>query len=148
MESNIVLLLRQIDVFLEQYGRGQMKSLDLSPSQGLALAYLLSRKGQTVFATELHEKFGLSKPAISATLKGLKQKGYLDMRATPADDRKKQILLTAKAYAMEKQINECLREQQNLLCENIPREQLEILKKGLHTMLENMKRETIRRNKA
>ena len=33
-----------------------MKRLDISPSQGLILHYLLSQKGRTVFSTELHRQ--------------------------------------------------------------------------------------------
>ena len=47
MEDNIVLLLKQLNLFLEQYRREQMKNLDISPSQSLVLDYLLSRKGRT-----------------------------------------------------------------------------------------------------
>lgn len=141
MEGNILLLLRQLNISLEQYGREQMKNLKLSPSQRLTLDYLLSRKGDTVYATDLHRQFGISKSAISATLKGLKKQGYLDMLINPEDDRKKQIVLTSKAYAAEQQINAGVEEQQNRLCREIPREHLKILEEGLQTMIRNMKKE-------
>lgn len=145
MENNLVLLLRQLSLSLKQYGRDQMKSLEISPSQTLVLDYLFSRRGHAIYATELHEKFGISKSAISSTLKGLRQKGYLEMESNPEDDRKKQLVLTPKAYAIEKQINAGLEEQQKRLCREIPKEHLEILENGLRTMVVNLKRETKRR---
>ena len=146
MNRNIVLLLKQLNLFLEQYRREQMKNLDISPSQSLVLDYLLSRKGRTVYATELHEKFGISKAAISATLKSLRQKGYVKMVVNPKDDRKKQIILMSKAYKIEQYIDASLMEQQAYLCREIPKQHLEILESGLNTMIRNMKREPIRRN--
>ena len=89
MNGNIVLLLKKLNLALEQCGREHMKRLDISPSQGLALSYLFSREGYVTYSTQLHKQFGISKPAISSTLKGLKKKGYLEMVVNEADDRKK-----------------------------------------------------------
>ena len=141
MEDNIILLLKQLHLSLEQYGREQMKGLDLSPAQSLALGYLFSRKGHTVYATELHGTFGISKSAISSTLKGLKKNGYIETTVNPKDDRKKQIILTDKALMIEAQIHTRMQEQQSRLCRNIPQPHLEIMENGLHTMLANLKEE-------
>ncbi len=146
MHENIVLLLKQLSLALEQYGRERMKKLDISPSQSLALDYLFSKKGHAVYATELHDQFGISKPAISSILKELKKKGYVETLIHPEDDRKKQIVLTEKAYLIEKPIKEGLAEQQNRLCRKIPPEQREIIKEGLRIMLDNLTNETPRRN--
>lgn len=148
MENTIILLLKQLNLCLEQYGREHMKNLDISPSQSLALDYLFSQKGHAVYATELHEKFGISKSAISATLKGLKQKGYLKMAINPEDDRKKQIILTSKAYEIKKQIDAGLLEQQARLCRQISEQHLKILESALQIMIHNIKQEPVRRKEA
>lgn len=139
MECNILLLLKQLSLALEVYGREQLKWLELSPSQVMALHYLLSRKGHSVCATELHETFGVSKPAVSAILKGLRQKGYLKLQLSPQDDRKKQIILTQKAYQMEPQIAASLAQQQERVCRRVPEQQRKALESGLLTMIENLK---------
>lgn len=134
-----LLLLKQLNLALEAYGREQLKWLELSPSQVMALHYLLSRKGHSVCATELHEMFGVSKPAISAILKGLRQKGYLELQLSPQDDRKKQIVLTQKAYQMEPQIAASLAQQQERVCRRVPEQQRKALESGLLIMIENLK---------
>ncbi len=139
MKNNVILLVRQLNHSLEQCGREQMKRLDISPSQGLALHYLLSRTGHTVYATELHEKLGISKSAISSILKALKKKGFLDMASAVKDDRRKQIILTEKAFETEKQIEQSLAEQHNRLCRNIPKQNLEISETVLLSMISNIK---------
>lgn len=145
MDQNIILLLKQLNLSLEQYGRNQMKNLDISPSQSLVLEYLFFRNGDIVYATELHEKLGISKSAISSTLKGLKKKGYVETATNPEDDRMKQIFLTPKAFAMKERIESGLQEEQRHLCREIPSQHLEIMKKGLNTMIHNLRQESARR---
>ena len=41
-ESNIIWLLKQLNISLDQYGREEMKSEDITPSQGWVLNYLFS----------------------------------------------------------------------------------------------------------
>ena len=142
MEDNLILLLKQLNISLDQYSRSQMKRLphaDLSPSQGFVLDYLFSQRGGIVYATDLHEKFRISKAAISSILKDLKQKGYLEMAANPEDDRKKQLLLTPKAYAVHEEIDAFLLAQQRQLCRGIPPQHLAVIAAGLRTMIANVR---------
>ncbi len=145
MASNIICLLRQLFLCQEQYGRAQVKHLGISPAQGMTLHYLFSCGAQTVSATQLHKEFGVSKSAISSTLKNLQEKGYLKERRHPEDDRKKQIILTDKAYALKAQLDQELAEQQACLCEGIPPQRLAALENELHTMLHNVRQQISRR---
>lgn len=77
MQRNLMWTLKQLSLSLEQYGREQLEALGISPTEGVTLHVLLSRKDPMVYAVNLHEALGLSKSAVSATLKALKQKGYL-----------------------------------------------------------------------
>lgn len=134
--------LKQLHLSLEQYGKFQMKEMDISPTQGAVLQYLLSQKNRTAYAVDLHAALGLSKSTISSTLRVLKQKGYVMMTENPADDRKKQIILTEKAFDMEKTIEASLQEQQDRLCKEIPPQRLKRLEDDLAIMLENIKNES------
>ena len=55
------------------------------------------------------------------------------------DDRRKQIILTEKAFETEKQIEQSLAEQHNRLCRNIPKQNLEISETVLLSMISNIK---------
>lgn len=144
MECNILLLLKQLSLSLDQYGRNQMKRLSLSPSQSLALIFLFSRDGHKVYAVDFHESFGISKSAVSSAIKELRKKGYVKTAANPQDDRMKQIFLTQKAFAVKEQIEKELQEEQNRLCGEIPRQSLEIMEKALHTMISNLRQELVK----
>ena len=82
---------------------------DITPSQGNILGYLYRHcgEGETVTATQIHNDLMLSRATISALLKKLCLKGYLNFETAECDDRLKSITLTAKALKNQKQIDEC-----------------------------------------
>ena len=133
--------LKQLYLALEQQGKLRLKNIDLSPTQGVVLHYLLTHKEQDIYGVDLHTILGISKSSISSTLKALKQKGYLKMKVNPLDDRKKQIVLTDKAYNAQQLIDSGLIEQEKILCKEIPEQRLEFLEKDLDKMLCNLKSE-------
>ena len=141
MQKNIIWTLKQLNLALEQYGKIQMRQMDLSPTQGVLLHYLLAHKGRDIYGVDLHEKLGLSRSSVSSTLKSLKQKGFLKLQENPQDDRKKRIVLTPKAYDTEQMICAGLITQQQLLCQGIPGQKLQWLEEDLNQMLCNLKRE-------
>lgn len=141
MQQNVMWTLKQLYLALEQQGKLRLKNIDLSPTQGVVLHYLLTHKEQDIYGVDLHAILGISKSSISSTLKALKQKGYLKMKVNPLDDRKKQIVLTDKAYNAQQLIDSGLIEQEKILCKEIPEQRLEFLEKDLDKMLCNLKSE-------
>lgn len=141
MQQNVMWTLKQLYLALEQQVKLRLKNIDLSPTQGVVLHYLLTHKEQDIYGVDLHTILGISKSSISSTLKALKQKGYLKMKVNPLDDRKKQIVLTDKAYNAQQLIDSGLIEQEKILCKEIPEQRLEFLEKDLDKMLCNLKSE-------
>lgn len=145
MEYHFIFLLKQLNLSLEKYKKKQMESIDISPSQCLMLDCLLLHEAEDICATKLHEILGISKPSISSALKKLRKKGYLIITADPTDARKRNIILTSKAYSVKHLIVSSLYEQEESLCQNLSVKDLEITEKSLCTMIRNMKQEPIRR---
>ena len=141
MQKNLMWTLKQLHLSLEQYGKIQLEDMELSPTQCILLHYLLSHKGQGIYGVDLHATLGISKSSVSSTLKALRQKGYLSTKEDPLDDRKKQIVLTEKAYDAEQLIQASLLAQQKRLCHEIPKQRLEWLEEDLDQMLCNLKKE-------
>lgn len=141
MQTNLVWTLKQLYLALDQYGKMQMQKMDLSPTQGALLYYLLAHKGKEICEADIHAALGISKSSVSSTLKTLKQKGYLSTQENPQDYRKKQIVLLEKAYSAEKRIHANLLAQQKKLCRQIPKERLQCLQEDLEQMLCNLKEE-------
>ena len=141
INNDIILELKQLYIFLEQCRRMRLGEADITPTQGYLLGYLLERKGDELYATDIHGMFGISKASISAILKKLKEKGYLEMSADKKDDRRKKIILTEKAYLEERRIREALQQENARLCRGMTKQELEALDHGLKMMLLNMKSE-------
>ena len=83
MERNLMWILKQLHLSPEQGGKNQMRDMDLSPTQGILLYYLLANKEQDVYGMDLHAVLGLSKSSVSSTLKALKEKGYITTKGSP-----------------------------------------------------------------
>lgn len=124
-------------------GTGEASGHLSGPGNDASLSFFL--RGANRQRNALHKEFGVSKSAISSTLKNLQEKGYLKERRHPEDDRKKQIILTDKAYALKAQLDQELAEQQACLCEGIPPQRLAALENELHSMLHNVRQQISRR---
>ena len=146
-EENMVLLVKQLHAALEQCAKEQLECWSLSPSQGLILGYLFSKKEKSNYSIDLHAHLGVSKSAISSGLKKLRQSGFILLMENPDDDRKKRIVLTDKALELQKAIDESLLKRDELLCSGIPEEDLERTRQCLLAMRENLKKENERRIK-
>lgn len=142
MEDNILLLIKQVSVAMEQDGRAQFRSLDLSLTQGYVMDYLLSQKEELPCATELCGLFGLSKSTLSSLLNDLKDKGYLEMPLDPWDDRKKQIVLTDKARNARENIRQVFSQQLKTFCQGIDPQDLERVGQLLRTMRKNLQKQS------
>lgn len=141
MDTNLLWTLKQLQLALDQSDRVRMETMDLSSNQGIVLYYLLTHAGQATYAVDLHAGLGMSKSSLSAILKALRQKGYLRVQDNPADDRKKRIVLTDKAYSARKDIEASLQKQQKRLYRSIPEQHLEWMQTDLNIMLANAKKQ-------
>lgn len=139
MSQSMMCILKQLHLAMEQYGKTQMQHTDLTPAQAALLYYLLTHKDQGNCGIRLHTTLGISKSSISSTLKMLRLKGYICTKGNPVDDRKKQIILTQKAYSAEQHIGAGLMAQQKLLCRQIPEPRLRQLTEDLEQMVRNLK---------
>lgn len=142
LSHSMMCALKQLHLAMEQYGKMQMRHTDLTPAQAALLYYLLSHQGQGNYGIQLHATLGISKSSVSSTLKALRLKGYICTKENPLDDRKKQVILTQKAYDAEQHIRAGLLAQQKQLCQQIPEQRLRQLVEDLEQMLRNLKTET------
>ena len=140
-EHNLLLMFKQLSISLEQYQKSNMQSLDLSPAQALILSYLLTRKESLPVAANMHEELGISRATISLHLKKLRQLGYIQTEVVSADNRKKEIILTQKAYNIEEELKSLRTQQEECLRRGIPEKYMDKLEENLQTMLSNIRDE-------
>ena len=140
-EHNLLLMFKQLSTSLEQYQKSNLQSLDLSPAQALILSYLLTRKESLPVAANMQEDLGLSRATISMHLKKLRQLGYIQTEVVSADNRKKEIILTQKAYSIEESLKALQIQQEECLGRGIPEKYMDKLEENLQTMLSNIRDE-------
>ncbi len=137
-DRDIIWLLKETGLALTRCDRELLRIGDLTPAENHLLGYFLGHENLDLCATDLHLIFGISKPTVSALLKSLKKKGYLQIETLPQDERKKRILLTAKAYGIREQIKMALHARQESLCRGISAQEVAFLKQILEKLIANM----------
>ena len=137
--TQMIRLLKQLHLAMQRFGRNQMGHRDLSTAQHIMLEYLLNKRQETLYSTDLHKCIGISKAAVSATLKGLYAKGYVTFLREETDERKKRIFLTDKALQEAEVIEKEMQAGEAKLCQGISAENLEVIRQGLCQMIQNMK---------
>lgn len=138
MTGDLLNRLRQLSLTVERYSRRELEPLGLNSAQMLVLAWLLDQREGPVWASQLHRQWGLSRAAISTTLKNLQQAGYLQVALCPGDERKKQIVPTAKARAMQARIEAGARRAQAEMCAGLTPQQLADFETCLERMQQNL----------
>lgn len=95
------------------------EELNLTASQGEVLLYLYQAVPDTVQTCELLRVFPIAPASLSATLKKLKEKGYIFYAREQPDNRRKAISLTQKALYVQPQLEEKMRTFENLIYQQI-----------------------------
>ena len=137
--TQMIRLLKQLHLAMQRFGRNQMDHRDLSTAQHVMLEYLLTQKQGPIYSMDLHKCIGISKAAVSATLKGLYAKGYITFQREQSDERKKRIFLTDKALREAEVIEKEMQAGETRLCQGISQENIEVIRQGLYQMIQNMK---------
>ena len=140
MQGNLTWTIKLLHVAVEGNIQHLVFGNDaISSTQAMVLHFLYSLDNSESYAANLCSVMGISSVTISTALKDLRKKGYLKVFADAADDRRKKIVLTPKAFGAQKAIEKHLQMQQALLCRNIPAEHLLWLENDLQTMIQNTK---------
>lgn len=139
--EEITWLIKEVHISMEQYGRTAMKTQDITFAEASVLFCLLEHSSDNFCSRDIYGVFRVSKATVSAILKNLRKKGYLEMTALPEDERRKQITLTDKAYRAREKIQESLEHRSALMCRGIPPEEIAVTKECLKKILNNLKQE-------
>lgn len=138
MKGGLLFDLRRLHLAVEQASRPQLEPLGLTSAQAVVLGWMLESGHGEVCASHLHRQTGLSRAAISATLKHLQRGGYLEVAACPGDERKKRIVLTRKALELQAALASCAAQQQEHMCAGLTTQQLRTFAECLRRMQQNL----------
>lgn len=147
MKSNRVLrLLRRINSLLPS-GIGSCDSLcGLTLSQVCMLGEVLEKPRGELSVSAISRETGFSKSSVCATLKSLRQLGYVEMDMDGQDNRRKEILPTEKAEAVRADVLRYLDAFGEELCSGLADGDRETLERSLAVVAGNVGR--MRRHEA
>lgn len=148
-DENIMRTIKKIELCLEseldRRSRTSGPAMGPTAAQCNILGYLYTHKEQTVCSSDLCIKLGISRAAISSTLKRMRREGYLEFQNVPEDDRQKQIVLTSKGTDQETKMEKCFKEVQSIMYIGFSDEEKTTLENLLQKIYSNLKQERTRK---
>lgn len=137
--NQIGLCLKKIHILLERRRNYEYRDYNLTSTQIDLLEYLYFHKGDQNTLSHIAAFFGVQHTSVIHVLKILETKELIYRRESPADSRRKAILLTQKGFAVMKSHLGCRAEHESLLCAGIPETDLEILERSLLQIYRNLR---------
>ncbi len=117
--EELVCMMKKIGLDLSARVDECLRNRDISGTQTYFLAYLLRHHPNGTYLTELCRETGLSKATLSALIKKLREKGYLFLRETPGDIRKKEVLPTEMLLSQKEELLRKTRQMEQDICSGL-----------------------------
>jgi DNA-binding MarR family transcriptional regulator len=108
--------------------------LDLTFTQIKAL-FVLETEGEELSVKALAESLGVSLPAMSRTVDGLFERGFVDRREDPHDRRVRRVRLTEAGQSVPRALNEARLSALQELIDSLEDEQAAALARALELIL-------------
>ena len=100
-QDKITILIKRASLEAEKIQIPFLQSYDLSPAQYRLLKYLYSVPKDSARIVDVETCCSMTHPAVIDILRVLEKNGYTVRLANPEDARSKIVSLTAKAYAVQ-----------------------------------------------
>ena len=136
--TSISFLLRVLFIGFRNQVNQRTRNLELTSTQIEILLYLATRQQEHVSLKEIASFMELSHPTVIEVIKRLEQKGYVLNTPDQKDRRCRNIQLTEKAFALQKEIKIYRDEMDELLLDKVDQKEVEQLRKILLHMLKNL----------
>ncbi len=110
----------------------------LTPTQIQIIEYILDHKSDAIYQRDLEEVLNLRRATVSGVLQTMEKNGLLERVTHDSDARAKKIILNKKSKELFSQSEKKMEEIENVMLQNISREELDIFSKVLLIMKENL----------
>ena len=114
-------------------------TVGISGAQGTILDYILVESvNHTVYQKDIETEFGLRPSTATGVLNDLEQKGMIRRKADPKDGRRKKIVFTRQAQAINQKLKSQILESEELLLKGISEEEIRVFMGISRRMLKNL----------
>ena len=107
-QQNLGRFVRALSNALSQDLQQSCDRLGLTSTQGMFLHHIWLRRehlGYDTYARDLEEYFDITHPTVSGILQRMETAGFLELRASETDRRRKSIHLTERSMAVHEEIS-------------------------------------------
>lgn len=115
-----------------------LKDMDLTATQADILVYLFFCSKEKINQRDIENKFNIKNPTVTGILKRMEEKGFIECIIDDEDKRFKKILLTRKSIKFRDRLDSHKEEIENILTQNMSKEEVKILKTLLNKMVDNI----------
>ena len=136
MDENPVQLLQQLMHLSVQKCMKMLEEYKLKPGQAGVL--FLLEKYDNLSQKEIADKLGVKPPSITVALKKMEHQGYITRKADFHDQRIIRIQKTEKGSACVVHIKEVASRMEKIMCKNMSREEILLMKRLLVQMRDNL----------
>lgn len=121
--EELIFMMKKLSLNMTAQLELNLKNKSITGVQVYFLVYILRHHPKGTYLTELCREIGVSKPTLSALIKKLREKGYLNFQEDPADVRKKKVLPTEKLLAEGDRFIEKAGRMESEICSGLNRQE-------------------------
>ena len=133
------LLHNQIHKRMEyQKSQNEFDSGDLTRMQRFTIGFLYHNKEKNIYQRDLETEFKISRATASNMLAVMERKGLIKREPVEHDARLKKLVLTEQSMQMYRQVEQDIRETEELLTQGLSEDDKQQLHQYLDIMIQNL----------
>ncbi|MDD8047969.1 MAG: MarR family transcriptional regulator [Thomasclavelia sp.] len=140
MKPKIIHLIKVVDIKFNSLLKNDI-NVNMSGSQIRILHYLSSNIDKEVHSTDLEKELEVSKATISGILSRMQDNNLISIESSRVNKRYKKVVITREGLKLNKYLIDNFDRKEKLLYKDISKKDIEVTRKVLEKMLENMKEE-------
>ena len=134
----IGFLFKQINTIYEKEFNNRLKKLGITASQCAVLDYLFNSSEEEITQKDIEKALNLKNPTVTGLLKRLDEKGFVLVVPSNKDKRCKNVLLTEKAYDIQRRMEMDRKKIDKMLTLGMTKKEVASLEKMLKRVLYNV----------
>lgn len=128
--------------FIEKDCEIQIKEIIPTPTQMQIMEYILFKSQGEVYQRDLENVLNLRRATVSGVLQTMEKNGLIERIIDSDDARTKKIILNSKAKELFLEKEKQMEKIENIVIQDISREELEVFSNVLDKMRNNIKKES------
>lgn len=135
-EESVFILMRQVMHLSEYQALRRMEHLQLKLGQA-GILFWLAREGE-LSQKKLAQKMGITPPSVTVAIRKLEERGLIEKKTDPSDQRSLRIRLTQEGSSMLEKIKGIMEDMEADIYRGFSQEEKLLLRRLLINMKENM----------